>query len=192
MAKYDDMMELDMYDMEGFYTGEQVRDSLIAAAAGAGSILLAAWAMPHMPAPAEWAPENKSRMRAGLTTVAGLLIGRGLWDYNRDAAMAVIGGVAGLGLAQLADSFFPMQILGGTPLGTLPEDIELSAGDEALLEAYDSDGMSALAALETPGVTTAPGAFSGFADPTVTPEALMGFAGTVVQSESLGYSPYMA
>jgi hypothetical protein len=54
-------------------------------------------------------------------------------------------------------------------------------------------GMAALAALETTGVTSAPGAFQGFADPTVTPEALFGLEGTVVQQETLGgYNAYMA
>ncbi len=187
---YDDM-DLDAYDMgEMWYTGDQVRDSAIAAAAGGGAILLTAWAMPKLPAPEGWTPKAQSRMRAGLAILGAGLVGRGLWDVNRDAAMAVMGGVGGLGIAQLVDSYFDISILDGNPLGTLPEDIELSAGDEALLEAYDNDAMGAMAALETPGVTEAPGAF---ADPTVTPEALMGFDGTVVQSETLGeYLPYMS
>jgi hypothetical protein len=185
--RYDDMAGLDMYDdgMEQFYSPSMVRDSLVAASAGAGAILLASWITPKLPAPETWEPQNQSRMRAAIATLGGILVGRGLWDYNRDAAMAVMGGVAGLGLAQLVDSYFEISILDGNPLGTLPEDIELSA--------YDQDGMGALHALETTGVTTAPGAFQGFADPTVTPEALMGFDGTVVQQETLGqYNPYMA
>lgn len=181
--RYDDMAGLDMYDDMGqFYSPDMVRDSLVAAGAGAGAILLASWITPKLPAPETWEPAAQHRMRAAVATLGGILVGRGLWDYNRDAAMAVIGGVAGLGLAQLVDSFFDISILDGNPLGTLPEDIELSA--------YDNDAMGALSALETTGVTTAPAAF---ADPTVTPEALMGFHGTVVQQETLGqYSPYMA
>lgn len=186
----DDMMGLDMYDdLDGFLSPDMIRDSFIAAGAGAGAILIATWLTPKLPAPADWEETNQHRLRAATATLGGLLLGRALWDYNRDMAMAVVGGVAGLGLAQLLDSFFEINLLDGTPLGTLPEDIELSAGDEALLEAYDHDQASALNALETPGVTTAPGAF---ADPTVTPEALMGFSGTVVQAETLGYNPYMA
>ncbi len=188
-----DMMGLDMYDdLDGFVSPDMIKDAFIAAGAGAGALLLATWATPKLPAPEAWEATNKSRLRAGTATVGGLLIGRLLWNYNRDIAMAVIGGVAGLGLAQLLDSFFDINLLNGTPLGTLPEDIQLSAGDEALLDAYDHDQRRALSALETVGVASSAPAFQGFADPTVTPEALMGFASPVVQAESLGYNPYMA
>jgi hypothetical protein len=70
----------------------------------------------------------------------------------------------------------------------------LGEGDD-YMSYGDDDGMAALAALETTGVTSAPGAFQGFADPSVTPEALMGLQGTVVQQETLGgleaYAPYL-
>lgn len=189
MPRYEDdydLMGLDMYDMGQFLTPAMVQDSLIAAGAGAGAILLASWLAPMLPAPEEMEAANKSRLRAAVGAVGGLLAGRLLWDWNRDAALAVMGGVGGLGLAQLIDSFFEKPALIGTPFGVLPEDVELSEADEALLPAYDAP--SALSALETTGVTTAPGAFS---DPTVTPEALMGFDGTVVQQETLGYAPYL-
>ena len=182
---YDDLYGLDMYDMGQFLTPSMVQDALIAAGAGAGAILLASWISPMLPAPEAWEEANKHRLRAAVATVGGLLIGRLMWDWNRDAAMAVIGGVGGLGIAQLVDSFFKPELV-GYPLGTLPEDVELSEGDEALLSAYDYDQAQALSALETTGVTSAP---SAFADPTVTPEALMG---AVVQQETLGYNPYMA
>jgi hypothetical protein len=183
---YDDLYGLDMYDMGQWLTPSMVQESLIAAAAGAGSILLASWVSPMLPVPKEWeGTPNQHRLRAAVAAVGGLLVGRLMWDWNRDAAMAVIGGVGGLGLAQLIDSFFKPELV-GYPLGTLPEDVELSEGDEALLSAYDYDQSQALAALGTTGVTSAP---SAFADPTVTPEALMG---TVVQQETLGYNPYMA
>lgn len=184
---YDDLMGLDYYDgLDQFITPSMVRDSLIAAGAGAGAILLASWVVPMLPAPEAWDEENKHRLRAAVGAIGGLLVGRLVWDFNRDAAMAIIGGTAGLGIAQFVDSFFEKPALVGTPFGTLPEDVELS-GDEALLGAYDYG--PALSNLETTGVTTAPGAF---ADPTVTPEALFGMEGTVVQQETLGYNPYMA
>jgi hypothetical protein len=72
-------------------------------------------------------------------------------------------------------------------LSALPEDMELS-GDMDY-----SNSMEALAALEATNVSAAPGAFQGFGDPTVTPEALMGFYGTVTQEETLGaYAPYLS
>jgi hypothetical protein len=183
-----DLMGLDAYDE--FYTPAMIRDSLIAAGVGAGAILIGAWATPNLPAPEKMTPENQHRMRAAVAAVGGLLIGRGLWDYNRDAAMAVIGGITGLGIAQFVDSFFDEPILGGTPLGVLPEDVELSQGDEALLAAYDNDQYNALSALETTDVVQSQGAF---ADTTVTPEALFGMGSTMVQEQTLGqYNPYMS
>ena len=55
-------------------------------------------------------------------------------------------------------------------------------------------GMHALAMLEATNVNAAPGAFNGFAGPTVTPEQLMGFEAAVTQTETLGegYMPYNA
>lgn len=194
--RYDDMMDLDMYDdgMGEFMTMDMVRDQLIAAGAGGGAILLASWLAPMLPVPEGWSGTVKgSRLRAAVAAVGGMLMGRALWDYNRDAAMAVLGGVTGLAIAQVADSFFDLSLLGGTPLGETPMDMELS--NESLLSAYDNDGMAALRSLEamgTTGVTSAPGAFAGFADPTVTPEALFGLSGTVVQGETLGYNAYLA
>lgn len=194
--RYDDMMDLDMYDdgMGEFMTLDMVRDQLIAASAGGGAILIASWLTPMLPVPEGWNGTVKgSRLRAAVAGVGGMLMARGLWDYNRDAAMAVLGGVTGIAIAQIADSFFDLDLLGGTPLGETPEDMALS--DESLLSAYDNDGMAALRSLEamgTTGVTSAPGAFAQFADPTVTPEALMGFNGTVVQGETLGYNGYLS
>lgn len=202
MPNYSDYDMMDAYDFDQFVTPSMLQDSLIAAGAGAGAILLASWISPFLPAPEKWKedPEkmvNMSRLRAALAGVGGLLVGRLMWDWNRDAAMAVIGGVTGLAAAQIVDSFIQVEdesgtkkrsTLIGTPLGVLPEDVELSAADEALLSAYDAPG--AMAALETTGITSAPGAF---ADPTVTPEPLFGLDGTVVQQETLGaYNPYLS
>jgi len=185
MPNYDDLMGLDMYDLDGFITPSMIKDSLIAAAAGAGAILLASWATPKVPVPATVDEKNAHRLRAGVALVGGLAAGRLVWDYNRDAAMAIIGGVAGLGLIQLLDSFFDMSFI-NNPLGALPEDVSLS-GDEALLSAYDRS--QAMAGLESAGISRSAGAFS---DPTGTQEALMGFDGAMVQHETLGYQPYLS
>jgi hypothetical protein len=101
--------------------------------------------------------------------------------------MGIVGGVGGMAMANLIDAAIA-QFRGTERMG-----IGLGDADESLLAGYDDvEGMEALAALETTGVSTAPGAFQGFSDPSVTPEALMGLDGTVVQEETLGgYNAYM-
>jgi hypothetical protein len=193
LRDYDDM-GMGLYDdMGAFMTPAMLQEQVIAAGAGAGAILLAAWAMPKLPTPSTWSEPNQHRLRAGLALVGAGLAARMLWDYNRDAAIAVIGGVGGLALAQLIDSYVDANLLGGgNPLGQMPDSSELSAGDLALLGAYNGGALSALEAVNVQG---SPGAFARgqFADPTVTPEALMGFGGVVTQSETLGaYGPWMA
>jgi len=182
---YDDMMGLG--DM---LTPEMVKDSLVGMGSGAGAIMLVSYVMPKIPLPASWTDVNKSQLRAGIGIATGLIAGRALYDYNRDAAMAVVGGVAGLGFAQLIGSFLGTNPVSG--FGMLPEEMELSAmSDEALLASYGDNGaMNALAALEATSVQAARGAFSG---PTVTNEQLFGLGAPVVQMETLGaYNPYMA
>jgi hypothetical protein len=204
-SNYDDLMGLDMYDgLDGMeYTPEMFKEQLIAAGSSAVAIILAAWGMPKLPAPKDWTPENQHRMRATLAVVVGMLASRGLWNYNRDAAMAVLGGVGGLGLAQLLDSYLTPDKDGkrlitiGTPFGDYGYDSNaLSAGDEALLTAYSRDTRT-LSALELTNVASAPGAFAAYPDGPVSfgatgvnAETLMG---AVVQTETLGnYNPYMA
>jgi hypothetical protein len=208
---YDDLMGLDMYDdgMEGFYSAAMLRDQVIAAGASGAGILLASWVLPKltkMEMLSKYEEPTRHRIGAVVGILGGMLGGRLLWDYNRDAAMAVVGGVSGLGLAQLVDSFFKERNLlgGGTakmyPLGSfmeMPEEDTLSAGDQALLAAYGSDSGSALAALESTNVSASRGAFGGFAGTVVNQEQLMGFGGldaAVVAGETLGegYNPYLA
>lgn len=184
-GNYDDLMGLDMYDdgMGDFYSAEMLKEQLIAAGASAAAIMLGAWGMPKLPAPKDWQPVNQSRLRAGLAVVGGMAAARMLWGFNRDASMAVLGGVAGLGLAQLIDSYLEMDILHGSPLGQYDEN-QLSAGDEALLTAYSPDTRT----LSLTEVGASRGAFSGTA---VTTEQLMG---AVVATETLGenYGGYLA
>lgn len=188
---YDDMDGIGSFnfgsDLGEMYSADMFKDSLIAAGAGAGALVLSAFLIPKIPAPSMLTAQNQSRFRAGVGLVVAMLAGRGMWDVNRDAAMGIIGGVGGVALAQLIDSFLGADILRGTPLGALPDGSELSAADQAILDSYD--GARTLASLETPGVQMSSGAF---ADPTVTREQLMGFGGTVVQTETLGYQPYLS
>jgi len=193
---YDDLMGLDMYDdgMSEFVNMEMLKESVIAAGSSAAAIMLATWGLPKLAkaiVPDAWSEPAKHRTYAALQIIAGLGVGRGLWNYNRDAAMAVIGGVAGLGIAHLVDTFFDADLGPRFQLGAYPDDDTLSAGDATLLSAYGSDNGQALAALEATNIRSAPGAFQGFAAPVVSNEALMG---AVVQQETLGamYNPYLA
>jgi hypothetical protein len=203
---YDDLMGLEMYDgldgLDEIYSPQMLMEQLIAAGAAGVSILAASWSLPKLTAPdgllAKWITDEQTRHRVGaaLGVLTGGILGRVAWNYNRDAGMAIVGGVSGLGLAQLIDSFFDKSLLGGGaaaiyPLGSfgaLPDSDELSASDEALLAAYDSG--SALSALEAANVQSSRGAFGGLQGTVVNPEALMGFGAPVVAMETLGEDQY--
>jgi hypothetical protein len=203
---YDDLMGLDMYDdgMEGWYSTDMLRDQVIAAGSSAAAILLAAWALPKLSSSemmSKYEEPTRHRVAALLGILGGMVGGRLLWDKNRDAAMAVVGGVSGLGLAQLIDSYFDKNLIGGGaaavyPLGSFQAaDGDMSVSDRALLSAYGDDGMGALSALEMTNVQSSRGAnFSGFAGTVVNNEALMGLDAAVVAGETLGegYNPYLS
>jgi len=203
---YDDLMGLDMYDdgMEGWYSTDMLRDQVIAAGSSAAAILLAAWALPKLSSSemmSKYEEPTRHRVAALLGILGGMVGGRLLWDKNRDAAMAVVGGVSGLGLAQLIDSYFDKNLIGGGatavyPLGSFQAaDDNMSVSDRALLSAYGDDGMGALSALEMTSVKASRGAnFSGFAGTVVNNESLMGLDAAVVAGETLGegYNPYLS
>lgn len=190
--RYDDMSGLDMYDgmdgLDAFLNPQMLQEYLMAAGAGAGAILLGTWLMPKLPAPATWtgaAEVNAHRMRAGIATVGGVALGAFLLRYNRDLGFAVMGGVAGLGLAQLIDSFVDANFV-GTPFGQLSAN-----GDDMSGLSGDEDSSMALAALEAANVGAARPAFG---DPSITRERLQGFDAAMVQSETLGnaYQPWLS
>lgn len=188
---YDDMMGLEFGDYEGleqFLSPEMIREALIAGTAGGGAILLTSYGVKKLTENVEFLgnienPLLKAAVTSGIAFFTGLAGGRALYEYNREAAMGIVGGTAGMAMAHLIDAAIA-QFTGNERMG-----ISLGEGDDYMY----GDGMAALAALETTGVTSAPGAF---ADPSVTPEALMGLDGTVVQQETLGemgaYAPYLS
>ena len=193
---YDDMMGLEFGDYEGFagVDAEMIKEAFIASTAGGGAILAAWWGVNKLSTQFDLAskvasPLLRALITSGVTFAAGVGLGKTMYDYNREAAMGILGGLGGIAMANLIDAGIA-QMTGNARLTA-----SLGEGDDYMSYGAD-DGMAALAAVETTGVTTAPGAFSGFADPSVTPEALMGLDGTVVQQESLGglqaYMPYNA
>jgi hypothetical protein len=77
-------------------TKQQAMDMGIATVAGAGGALLAAAVIPMIP----WI--NETATKKSLSAVAvGLVGGRLLWNVNREVALGLAGGVAGLGFANL-------------------------------------------------------------------------------------------
>ena len=195
---YDDMMGLEFgaYEgMGGLFDPEMLKEALIASTAGGGAILLTVWGVKMASEKLDLQnkitnPIVRSAVTSAVTLLAGLAAGRGLFEYNRDAAMGVAAGLGGIAMANFIDTVIAQMTDKPRMFNTLGE------SDDYSMAALNGDGMAALAALETTGVTSAPGAFQGFADPTVTPEALMGFDGTVVQQETLGemggYAPYLS
>jgi hypothetical protein len=189
MAGYDDMMGLEFGEFGAFLDGQMVKDALMAAAAGGVAILAGAYALNKL-LDMEWVPavvKDNRKVVIGASMIALGVVG-GRYAYNMgkpEWAMGILGGLGALGVANIINNY-----LGANTVALAGDD----SGDESLLSNYN--GMAALAALEATSVQEAAGAFSGLGDPTVTPEALMGFGGfdgTVVQSETLGsYAPYLS
>lgn len=180
--QYDDMDGLEYGDLGGFIDMEMLKDTLVAGIAGGGALMLTSYVNNMLVEKVDFLQrddENMQKVQTGaVQVVVGLVAGRAMLDYSREAAMGIIGGLAAVGVANIVNGFLKDKAI---PFSGMD--------DESLLSDY-GDGMEALAALETTGVTTAPGAFQGLGDPTVTPEALMG---TVVQQETLGgYAPYLS
>jgi hypothetical protein len=177
--------------MGGLFDPEMLKEALIASTAGGGAILLTVYGVKKISEKLDLAskienPILRSAVTSAATLMIGVAAGKSLYEYNREAAMGVAAGLGGIAMANFIDAVIAQVTGNPRMLNTL--------GDSDVPYA-SMDGMAALAALETTGVTSAPGAFQGFADPTVTPEALMGFDGTVVQQETLGdlgYSGYLS
>lgn len=188
-----DMAGLAYYDdgMGAWITPEMLKQHLMAAGAGAAGILVASKVVNYLgdmivkPAAGSASltaeqVKSKKYYQGALSIVLGVLGGRVLYDRNRDAGMAVVGAVAGGGLAEL------VAYLVGAPDSGVPYlSTNLSGGSSGGLSSLD------LAALEAAVSRTSP-AFA--------PEA---FAGTVAQSRALSaatvrdesiaaYAPYLS
>jgi hypothetical protein len=191
---YDDMMGLEYGNdaLDGLFDPEMLKQALLASAAGGGAILLTTYSVKALSSKLGLEtkipdPLLRAFAVSGTTFLAGLAGGRMLAPYSPRAGLGIAAGVGALSLANLIDAMIS-KVTGNPRMFSGLGD---ASGD--MLDAYgEDDGMSALAALETTSVESAPGAFSGFADPTVTPEALMGLEAAVTQQETLGYAPYLS
>jgi hypothetical protein len=179
-----DMDGLAMYDdgMGAYITPEMLKQHLTAAAAGAGGILVASkvvnylgdmWIRDQDGASAEQIAKNaknRTYVKGASSVVLGVLAGRMLYDRNRDAAMGLVGGVAGGGLASL------LAYVVGAPAPTT----EMPVPSPFL--------STNLAALEA-AVASSEQAF-GLSGPTVTARSL---SAAGVTSETLAeYAPYLS
>lgn len=195
---YDDMMGLEFGEYGGlseWIDMEMVKDTAIAAGAGAGALFLTSWGLRELTDKVEFmkreTPDGQKIQNGIIQFVLGVAGGGALTHFGgegaRSAALGVTVALAAMGVVNVANGLLKDKAMS---LSALPEDMELQ--DSSLLSGYGGS-MAALAALEATSVSAAPGAFQGFADPSVTPEALMG---TMVQEESLGglaaYAPYLS
>lgn len=190
---YDDMMGLEFGDYEGLdglLDPEMLKEALIASTAGGAAILLTTFGVKMASEKLGLAsripnPLLRTAVVSGATFLAGLYAGRKLMKYNMNAGIGLIGGIGGMAMANVIDAVIS-QVTGNARMFS-------ALGDDMLDNYSEDDGMAALAALEATDVQSAPGAFAGFADPTVTPEMLMGLDSAVVQEETLGgYPAYLA
>lgn len=169
MRNYD-MMGLEMYDssydLGAFLDAETIKAHLMAGASGGVGILLVSTLLNKIQQPAMFTDAtNWRRTKDVLAVVAGVVGGRLLYDQNRDAAMGFVGGVAGLGLADLIASFVntdPAAPMVNTALsGGYLSGSDLAALEMAVSQAYPAWRPESLQgtvaqsmALSAPMVTT--------------------------------------
>jgi hypothetical protein len=138
MSKYD-MMGLEMYDssydLGSYLTPELVKEHLMAGVSGGVGIALVSTILGKINKPDMIESDMTwRRVKDGLAIVIGVLGGRLMYDRNRSAAMGFVGGVAGLGIADLLASF--VNEPGAEPtIRTQFSGGNLSGADLAMLEA---------------------------------------------------------
>ena len=152
MANKYDMMGLEMmdssYDLGAFMTPEMLKESLMSGASGAAGILLVSTLLNKIDQPEMFTGENAAmnwrRTKSVAAVAIGVLGGRMIYERNPQAAMGFLGGVAGLGIADLVASFIndPASADGPT-VRTQLSGGHLSGGDLAMLEAAVSQSYPA-------------------------------------------------
>lgn len=140
--------------MGSFMSPKMLKEQMMAGAAGAGGILMTSAILQRVPLPEAWEPQTKSRAKNALAVVIGVLGGRAIWEKNPNAAMGFVGGVAGLGLAQLVQSFAPDTL--STSLSGGLADVDLASLEAAVTHsapAFNGATVSARS-LSAPGVSS--------------------------------------
>lgn len=189
LSAYDDMMGLEFGEgAEGLFNPEVLKQAIIATSAGGAAALVTVWGMKQLASKVGIDkianPLLRTAVVSGAGLLAGLFVGRQVMKRDMNIGIGISAGVGALAMANFLDAAYS-QFTGNPRLTSALGDTDYMSGG--------GDGMAALAALEATNVDAQPGAFSGFADPTVTPEHLMGLEEATVQMETLGqYGPWMA
>lgn len=189
LSAYDDMMGLEFGEFaDGLFNPEVLKQAIIATSAGGAAALATVWGMKQLASKVGIDkienPLLRTAVVSGAGLLAGLFVGRQVMKRDMNIGIGISAGVGALAMANLLDAAYA-QFTGNPRLTSSLGDTDYMSGG--------GDGMAALAALEATNVDAQPGAFSGFADPTVTPEHLMGLEAATVQMETLGqYGPWMA
>ena len=151
-------------DFDQIITQDQVMDMGIATLAGGGGIMLAGTVLPRIPF------VNETPMRKSIAAIIlGMTGGRLLWDVNREAALGLVGGMGGVGLASLVGQFSGIDV-SLSDLGEISETTVITTQAEELL------GLDVLPGEETqfPGSTDILAIGDGMeAAPTVTQQNLV-------------------
>lgn len=150
MANKYDMMGLEMmdssYDLGAFLSPEMLKDHLFSGASGAIGILAVSTLLNKIEQPAMFTGENAAmnwRRTKDVAAIAiGVLGGRALYENSPRAGMGFVGGVAGLGFADLIASFINDPAAAPTVRTSLAGG-HLSGGDLAMLEAAVSQSYPA-------------------------------------------------
>lgn len=131
------------YDLGSFLDPEALKSHLMSGAAGGVGILAVATLLNKIEQPSMITdPMNWRRTKGALAILVGVLGGRAMYDRNRDAAMGFVGGVAGLGFADLIASFVNTDASAAT-VNTQLTGGHLSGGDLRALEAAVSQAFPA-------------------------------------------------
>jgi len=91
------------FGLDQLITPEMMRAHVVSALAGGGGILVTANILERI----DWLAD-KPKAKAGAAILLGILGGRLLWNQSRDAAMGLVGGVSGIGVAKLVSDLAGM------------------------------------------------------------------------------------
>lgn len=176
MADYmDDLASIDSLaddytffpDLGAFLTPDMLMEHGVAAAAGAGGILITNNVFDRIEYFAD-----KPGYRAAAELLVGIAGGRALYNYNRPAAFGLIGGVSGLALASLVqmglDRMAPSTADAAAAAQQMQADAAAATTPAGLRALAESTGVVPVPPYYDRYKTSVPTSFRGLAQPMVT------------------------